>query len=105
MPDSREQQYLYLVREFPDSPIGHFSLGKLYLEQRRYAEAVTSLEKATQLDASYAAALVSLGDAYAGAGRNDDARAIWQKAIDRAVEQNHKGLAAEVEDRIAELDM
>lgn len=104
MSADREQQFKQLVNQFPDSPMGHFSLGKLYLEQRRYAEAVSSLETAVKLDPEYAAAMVSLGEAYAGAGRNDQARSTWEKAIEKALAQKHSGLAAEIEDRIAELE-
>ena len=104
MSDERERQYLELTEEFPDSPMGFFSLGKLYLEQRRYEEAAKALEVATRLDSTYAAAMVSLGEAYAGAGQKDQARSTWEKAIEHARAQKHNGLAAEIEDRIAELD-
>jgi tetratricopeptide (TPR) repeat protein len=104
MSDEREQQYLELTKEFPDSPMGFFSLGKLYLELRRYEEAATALDTAIKLDPSYAAALVSLGEAYAGAGKPEQARSTWEKAIEHARSQKHNGLAAEIEEKIEELD-
>lgn len=104
MSAEREQQFKDLVNEFPESPMGHFSLGKLYLEERRYGEAVQSLEAAVKLDPEYAAALVSLGDAYVGAGQTEQARAVWEKAVEKALAQKHSGLAGEIEDKLAELE-
>lgn len=105
MSADREEQFKELVKEFPDSPMGYFSLGKLYLEQRRYDEAAQTLEQAVKLDPEYAAAMVSLGEAYAGAGKNDLARGTWENAVEKALAQKHSGLAAEIEEKIAELDM
>lgn len=102
--DSREEQFKQLVAEFPDSPMGHFSLGKHYLEARRYPEAAASLEQAIRLDPQYAAALVSLGDAYVGTGENDKARKVLEQARDTALAQSHQSLAGEIEDRLAELE-
>ncbi|XXF79288.1 tetratricopeptide repeat protein [Myxococcaceae bacterium GXIMD 01537] len=103
MSDARLQQFQQMAAEFPDSPMAHFSLGKLYLERRLYPEAARSLEEAVRLDASYAAALVSLGDAYAGAGQPDKAREVLTRARDTALAQSHGSLAAEIDERLADL--
>ena len=99
----REAQFKQLVAEFPDSPMGHFSLGKLYLSERRYAEAVPLLEQAVALDAEYAAALVALGEAYVGAGQTVEARATFERAKEKALAQKHNGLAEEIDDKLGEL--
>jgi TolA-binding protein len=99
----REAQFRKLVEQFPASPMGHFSLGKLLLEQRRYAEAARSLATAAGLDPSYAAALVSLGEALAADGQKDAARAAWEQARARAREQHHPSLAEEVDELLAAL--
>lgn len=100
---SREEQFKQMVAEFPDSPMGHFSLGKLYLGERRYAEAARSLEEAVRLDPEYAAALVALGDAYAGQGDTAKARATFERARNTALGQKHASLAEEIDERIADL--
>lgn len=100
MSDPREEKFKQTVAKFPDSPMGHYSLGRLYLEQRRFAEAVEPLEKATQLDNTYAAALVCLGDAYAGVARTEDARKTYERAKEVALAQHHEGLAEEIQDKI-----
>lgn len=103
MSDARLEQFKQMAAEFPDSPMAHFSLGKLYLERREYAEAVTALETAVRLDENYAAALVSLGDAYAGAGRTEEAREVLGRARSTALAQSHASLAEEIDERLAEL--
>ena len=100
----REAQFRKLVEDFPTSPMGHFSLGKLLLEQRRYREAAQSLETATRLDATYAAALVALGEALAQDGQRAKAREAWERARARALEQKHPSLAEEVEALLAGLE-
>ncbi len=103
MTAEREAQFRKLVERFPESPMGHFSLGKLLLEQRRYSDAVASLTAATRLDPTYAAALVCLGEALRGNGLAEAARVTWESARARALEQNHPSLAEEVDALLAEL--
>ncbi|WP_224242352.1 tetratricopeptide repeat protein [Hyalangium gracile] len=103
MSDARLEQFKQMAAEFPDSPMAHFSLGKAYLERRQYAEAVKSLEAAVRLDASYAAALVSLGDAHVGAGQEAQAREVLGRARELALAQGHPGLAEEIDERLSEL--
>jgi TolA-binding protein len=99
----REAQFRKLVEQFPASPMGYFSLGKLLLEQRRYSEAAASLATATRLDPSYAAALLALGEALAADGQTEAARAAWTQARTRALEQKHPSLAEELDELLAAL--
>jgi uncharacterized protein HemY len=103
MPTEREAQFRKMVEAHPESPMVHFSLGKLLLEERRYPEAVESLRAAVRMQPDYAAALVSLGDALLGAGRKHEAREVLEDARAVAVAQKHPSLAEEIEGRIAEL--
>jgi predicted Zn-dependent protease len=103
MSDARLEQFKQMAAEFPDSPMAHFSLGKVYLERRQYAEAAQSLEAASRLDPTYAAAIVSLGDAYVGAGQGDKAREVLTRARELALAQGHPGLAEEIDERLSDL--
>jgi predicted Zn-dependent protease len=103
MGSEREEQFRKLVADFPGSPMGHFSLGKLLLDERRFPEAVESLEAAVRLQPGYAAALVALGDALIGAGRRGEARQVLEEARARALAQNHPSLAEEISERLSEL--
>jgi uncharacterized protein HemY len=102
--DARLEQFKKMVTQFPDAPMAWFSLGKLHLERKEYANAIQALESAVRLDPQYAAALVSLGDAYAGAGQTDKARQTLTTARDHALAQKHPSLAEEIDERIADLD-
>ncbi|MBI3181856.1 MAG: tetratricopeptide repeat protein [Myxococcales bacterium] len=99
----RERQFLELVREFPDSPMGHFTLGRHYLEERRWAEAARSLEEAVRLDPVYAAALVCLGDAYAALGDPGKAKETYLRALASPLGQRDHSLVEDVERRLSEL--
>ncbi|MFN0063621.1 MAG: tetratricopeptide repeat protein [Myxococcaceae bacterium] len=99
-PMPREAQFRKLISDFPTSPMGHFSLGKLLLEARRYAEAAEALANAVKLNPEYAAALLALGDAWEGAGKVQEAREVFERAKAHALAQNHPGLAEEIDARI-----
>ena len=99
----REAQFKQLVAEFPDSPMGHFSLGKLYLDTQRWAEAAGCFENAVRIDPTYAAAIVALGDAWAGAGDALKARAAWEQALATPHGQKDQSLRADLEQRISDL--
>jgi tetratricopeptide (TPR) repeat protein len=103
MAADREQQWKELVAEYPDSPMGHFSLGKLYLDSSRYAEAAACLAEAARLDPEYAAALVALGDALAGQGDAARAREAYGRAQATKLAQKDRNLAEELSQRLAGL--
>lgn len=103
MSDDRERQFQKLVKDFPDSPMGHFSLGKLYLDLRRYAESAHCLEEACRLDPDYAAALVALGDAHAGQGNVEQAKKSYQQARNTPLGKKDISLQGDIEGRLADL--
>jgi cytochrome c-type biogenesis protein CcmH/NrfG len=101
--DQQEAQYRRQLEEFPTSALPHFALGRYLLERGRYEEAVGSLEEANRLQPEYAAGLLTLGDAYRGAGHVDKARATFVVARRVALAQHHPSLAEEIDDRLASL--
>lgn len=104
MASQREELFLDMVRQFPESPMGHFSLGRLYLDEQRWAEAVAALSEAVRLDGTYAAALVSLGDASLGLGQRDQARAAWRRALETPLGRRDHSLQSDLEQRLRDLD-
>ena len=103
MGNEREAQFRQLVVDYPDSPMGHFSLGKLYLDEKRYAEAARSLEEAVRLDGDYAAAFVALADAYSGLGDPAQARGALERAKRTPLGQRDASLVEDIDARLAEL--
>lgn len=100
----REALFKEMVRQFPDSPMGHFSLGRLMVDEKRWPEAVAALSEAVRLDPTYAAALVALGDAHVGAGAKDQAKAAWEKALATPLGRRDLSLQADLEQRIRDLE-
>ncbi len=104
MPDAREQKYLDMIAAFPDSPLGYFSLARYYVEVARFAEAIEPLEKCLKDDPEWAAAMVALGDAYAGAGQTAKAVEILKRARQSAQAQSHATMAQDIAERLADLE-
>lgn len=102
--NDREATFKQLVSQYPDSPMGHFSLGRLYVDEQRWQEAVDALSEAVRLDAGYAAAFVALGDAYIGLGERTRARESWARALATPHGQRDLSLQGDLEQRIAEID-
>ncbi len=98
-----EEDLLQMVKEYPDSPMGFFSLGKLYLEQKRWQDAAVRFEEAVKLDPAYAAAWVALGDAWNGAGLPQKAREAWNKALETPHGKRDVSLQEDLEQRLSEL--
>jgi uncharacterized protein HemY len=101
--DEQEAQHRKRAQDFPRSPLTHFALGRYLLEKGRYDEALPALEEANRLQPEYAAAMVSLADAYRGAGKLDDARRTFEDARRVALAQSHPSLAEEIDERLADL--
>lgn len=100
----REATFKQLISQFPDSPMGHFSLGRLYVDEKKWDEAAKALGEAVRLDPNYAAAWVALGDAHAGRGDKDGARQAWQQALETPHGKRDMSLQADLDQRIRDLD-
>lgn len=101
--DPRESQLREMVRDFPESPLTHFSLGKYLLEAGRYGESIAALEGALALEPAYAAALLALGDANAAIDEKDAAKAAYERCAEAGLAQGHPELARDARDRVEEL--
>jgi uncharacterized protein HemY len=102
--NDREALFKDMVRQFPDSPMGHFSLGRFYVDDRRWAEAVAALDEAVKLDPTYAAAFVALGDAHAGLGDKEGAKRSWERALATPLGRRDMSLQADLDQRIRDLE-
>ncbi len=92
-----------MVAEFPDSPMGHFSLGKYLLEVKRYGEAANSLAEAVRLDEGYAAAWLALADAQAAAGDVPGAKATYERALQTPHGRRDLSFQEDIEQRLSDL--
>ena len=102
---SRELQFKQMTEEFPDSPMGWFSLGRYYLtEGNDPAGAAGCFAKAVAIDANYSAAHVALGDAYSAMGEAANARAAWNVALQTPHARKDGSLRGDLEERLAQLE-
>ena len=69
----RIEQFKKMAEADPNNEMGHFSLGKAYLDAGQYIDAVGSLTKTLELNPSYSKAYQLLGEAYAKSGDSDSA--------------------------------
>lgn len=85
--DPRIEQFKQMSEADPENELGHFSLGKAYLEAERFSEAITPLARAVELNPRFSKAYQLLGEAYVRAGQRDKAIEIVTRGVTVAVKQ------------------
>ncbi len=88
--DPRIQQFQRMAEADPDNELGHFSLGKIYVETRRYHDAVAPLSRALELNPQMSKAYQLLGEAYNKAGQRDKAIEVMTRGVSTADEQGDR---------------
>ena len=77
----RIAQFQKMANDDPNNELGHFSLGKAYLEAGRPGDAVSSLKRVIELRRSMSKAYQLLGEAYEKLGQRDQAVEIMQEGV------------------------
>lgn len=75
----RIEQFQKMTQADPSNELGHFSLGKAYLDAERYEDAAQALRRAIELNGNHSAAFALLGTAERRRGRNDEALAVLRE--------------------------
>ena len=73
MSEARIEQFKKMAEADPDNELGHFSLGRAYLEAGRYSESAASLERAISLNANLSKAYQLLAEALLKMDQRDPA--------------------------------
>ncbi len=71
--EARIERFRQMAQADPENELGHFSLGRAYIEAGRHQEAIASLQRALQINANRGPVYHLLAQAQLGAGRKDDA--------------------------------
>ena len=79
--DQRIQQFKQMAEADPTNELGHFSLGKAYLDAGRFDDAVASLTKALDLNPTMSKGYQILGDAFDRAGKRAKAIEVMTKGV------------------------
>lgn len=85
--DPRIEQFKKMTESDPQNELGHFSLGKTYLELGDYAQASASLQRTIELSPQHSRAYYLLALAQKGANDRDAAIATVQKGYQVATER------------------
>jgi uncharacterized protein HemY len=100
MDNSREQLYKDFLKDNPDDPLVHFSLGTLYLEENRLEDAIESLETTVKLQPDYMAAFWKLANAYEDATQSEKAIEAYQQTLKLAQQEDDSSMIEDVEERL-----
>ena len=87
MSDTRIEQFKNMTEADPENELGHFSLGKAYLDAGQFEEAASSLRRVLELNAEFSKAYALLGQCEMKGGRRDEAVKILQEGFQIAHER------------------
>ena len=85
--DDRIQQFKTMAEADPDNELGHFSLGKAYLEAERFSDAHGPLNRAIEINPRMSKAYQLLADAHDRGGDRETAIKTLEKGVTVADEQ------------------
>lgn len=88
--ETRIRQFTQMAEADPENELGHFSLGKAYLEADRADEAVDPLRRALALNPALSKAYQLLGEALERSGRRDEAVQMVTRGVTVADEQGDR---------------
>lgn len=86
----RIAQFRKMATDDPDNELGHFRLGQLLMEDKQYAEAVTSFERTLELSPEFSKVFQLLGECFVQLGQKDRAVEVLTKGWKTADERGDK---------------
>ena len=100
MDTSKEELYREFLKDNPDDPLVHFSLGTLFLNESRLEEAIDELETTVKLKADYMAAFWKLANAYEENNNIDKAVRAYHQTLELAKQENDSTMIEDVQNRL-----
>ncbi|RME37997.1 MAG: hypothetical protein D6788_08315, partial [Planctomycetota bacterium] len=101
--ETKIQQFKQMAEADPENELGHFSLGKAYLDAGRPEEAVGPLTRATELNPRLSKAYQLLGTALLAAGDRQRAIEVMTRGVTVADEQGDRVPRDAMIERLQEL--
>jgi tetratricopeptide (TPR) repeat protein len=92
-----------LVDQYPDNELARFSLGKAYFDAGQIAEAKEEFEFAIGKKPDWMVVQILIGKCELALGNKASAKISFERAKQLAIEQNHEGPLAEMEQLLSEL--
>src|ERR1051325_738626 len=85
--NTRIEQFQKMAHDDPDNELGHYSLGRAYLEAGRLQEAIGCLERVISINERMSPAYNLLGSALLKLGRREEAIAALTRGVKMAHER------------------
>jgi Flp pilus assembly protein TadD len=98
------QRWQQLLQSQPDHDLARFSLGKAFFDAGRHAEAREAFRTALERKPDWMVVRILLGKCHLSLGDRTEARAEFARALQLAIDQDHNGPRAEMEQVLADLD-
>lgn len=92
-----------LVEQYPENELARFSLGKALFDAGQIAEAKEHFLFAIGKKRDWMVVQILIGKCDLALGNKDAAKKSFERAKQLAIEQNHEGPLAEMEQMLAEL--
>ena len=92
-----------MVDQFPNNELARFSLGKAYYDLGQFGDAKEQFELALSRKPDWMAVQILLGKSALALGQTATAKSAFERARQLAIEQNHEGPLAEVEELLREM--
>jgi tetratricopeptide (TPR) repeat protein len=92
-----------LLEQYPDNELARFSLGKAYFDAGQFSEAKEQFDFAIAKKPDWMVVQILIGKCHMALGNKSGAKNSFERAKQLAIEQNHEGPLAEMEQMLAEL--
>lgn len=104
MDDAIQERCQKLVAQFPNNEMARFSLGKAFFDSGHTALAKEQFEFALERKPDWMAVQILIGKCELALGNRNAARTAFVRARQLAIEQNHEGPLAELEQWLGEIE-
>ncbi len=102
-PNEHIARHAKMVAPFPDNELARFSLGKALYDAGDFPAAREHLAIALQRKPDWMVVQILIGKCDLALGNRTFARAAFERARELAIQQNHEGPLAEMEQLLSEL--
>jgi tetratricopeptide (TPR) repeat protein len=97
------ERHKKLAQQYPENELARFSLGKAYFDAGQIQEAKEQFDIAIAKKPDWMVVQILIGKCELALGNKAAARISFERAKQLAIEQNHEGPLAEMEQMLAEL--
>jgi Flp pilus assembly protein TadD len=102
-PDALIAKYEALLQRRPDDELLHFSLGKALYDAGRFPEAEKHLRTALAARSDWMVVTMLLAQCALRRGDSDEARRLYESALQFAIDQHHEGPEEEIRTALSRL--